>query len=223
MDIINDDFSKLGYFLMYKNRKKISRNCSGGILVLVRAKYRKLCKEISTNNNSCLWFRINKSVFGYDKDILCAAVYLPPENSKYSDIGIFDDFVTDLITLNPNNDYYVLMIGDFNSRVYPNNDFVTFDYELFEHANLDDAMVDSLLEEDTLQGLGIPCERVSLDKKANNYGKKLIELCKSSSLYILMAVPVKTNTLEAILLLKIALLTVCLAQPIFYLSAYLSR
>ena len=89
---------------------------SGRIFVFVRNKYWSNTKILTSNNSSCLWFRINKNVLGFDKDLLCGALYIPPEGSKYSDIGMFDDLTTDLINFNNANQYYVLIMGDFNSR-----------------------------------------------------------------------------------------------------------
>ena len=62
-------------------------------------------------------FRLNKNVLGFNKDLLCGAMYIPPEGSKYSDIDMFDCLTTDLINFNNDNQYYVLIIGDFNSRI----------------------------------------------------------------------------------------------------------
>ena len=61
------------------------------------------CKEIKTNNKACLWFLLKKKMFNVDKDIICGAIYLPPEGSMYSDIGMYDDIENDLMLLNPRN------------------------------------------------------------------------------------------------------------------------
>ena len=47
---------------------------------------------------------------------------LPPEGSKYSDVGLFDDLSLDLVHMHPDNKYYVLLMGDFNSRTANQSD-----------------------------------------------------------------------------------------------------
>ena len=95
-----------------KNRFSIS----GGILVAIKNYLYENCKEIKTDNKACLWFLLKKKMFNVDKDILCDAIYLPPEGSMYSDIGMYDDIENDLMLLNPRNLYYTMLAGDFNAR-----------------------------------------------------------------------------------------------------------
>ena len=83
--IIMNNFSNMGYSLLFKIRKKLSAYRSGGIIVFVRNKYWSNTKKLSSNSSSCLRFRINKNVLGFDKDLLCGALYIPPKGSKYSD------------------------------------------------------------------------------------------------------------------------------------------
>ena len=60
-------------------------------------------------------------------------MYIPPKGSKYSEIGMFDDLTTDLINFNNDNQYYVLIMGDFNSRTGTQQDFplIIFFYMMF--------------------------------------------------------------------------------------------
>ena len=54
-------------------------------------------------------------------------MYIPPGGSEYLDIGMFDDLTTDLIDFNNDNQYYVLIIGDFNSRIGTQQYFISFE------------------------------------------------------------------------------------------------
>ena len=97
---------------------------------------------------------------------------------------MFDDLTTDLINFNNDNQYYVLIMGDFNSRTGTQQDFISFDYNFLHDVYLDDALTDTLVDEDTLQTLGISQNRTSSDTTSNNYGNSLIDFCKSSSFYL---------------------------------------
>ena len=65
---------------------------------------------------------MDKSLFGLDKDILSVNVYIPPEGSPYYNItGVNSDGVSNLedsifdnVLLD--NDVYVMLNGDLNSR-----------------------------------------------------------------------------------------------------------
>ena len=65
---------------------------SGGICVFVR---KNLCKYVSvknqfTHSSHCtLWFEIDDRLLF--NETLFGVIYIPPENSLYSDISMFDD------------------------------------------------------------------------------------------------------------------------------------
>ena len=150
VDNISKKLSDLGYFIFTKNRSHCSTHRSGGILVAIRNTLQNYCKQIESDCTACLWFSVDKCVFGYEKDLLCGAVYLPPEGTKYSDINLFDDFEGDLLHINANKTFQVLMTGD----------------------------------EESLERLDIPVVRKTEDNVCNNYGRRFIEFCKMSTLYI---------------------------------------
>ena len=131
-----------------------------------------------------MWFKLDKSIFGYEKDVLCGAVYIPPEGTKYSEIGLFDDLATDIISLNANNTSDIILIGDFTARTQTKPDFVSIDYDLLQDLNLEYALSDSISEKEILLKLSIPLTRKNSDANSNNYGNKLVNFCKVSSLYI---------------------------------------
>ena len=121
-------------------------------------------------------------MFGYDKDVLCGAVYIPPEGSKYSDVGLFDDLSLDLVHMNLDNKDYVLLMGDYNSRTANQSDvsYVDFMYP----NDISDDTDNPVMDGDTLASFSIPETRASSDKNCNNYGNRLPDFCKSSSIYI---------------------------------------
>ena len=126
-----------------------------------------------------MWFKLDKSIFGYEKDVLCGVVYIPPEVTKY--IGMFDDLATDIISLNANNTSDILFMGDLNARTLTKPDFVSLDSDLLQDIIL---LSNSISEEEILHRLGIPLTRKNSDANSNNYGNKLLDFSKVSYLYI---------------------------------------
>ena len=56
---------------------------------------------------------------------------------------------------------------------------------MFHEINVDLAIADILEDEQTLESLGVPTTRSSKDDKpTNNFGRRLIDLCKTAPLYI---------------------------------------
>ncbi|CAG2225518.1 C1QL [Mytilus edulis] len=119
----------------------------------------------------------NKFLFG--------CIYIPPENSKYSSEEAFTEIEEELLFFSHdiNN---IALVSDFNSRTGHMSDIVEIDENLFDM--LDIVNASEIMNENTLCvnnfiKKGIPLERYSEDKIiVNNYGRKLIELCKRCSL-----------------------------------------
>jgi hypothetical protein len=99
-------------------------------------------------------------------NILLGVVYVPPENSKYSSIEIFNEIENDLLLLEKSHTGGICLVGDFNSRCNNMSDLPS-DRE---------CKYNSITDNCTLYCSNIP-ERISWDKGSNNYGKRLIELC----------------------------------------------
>ena len=62
-------------------------------IVFVRNKYWSTTKILTSNNSSCLWFRINKNVIGFDKDLLCGALFIPPMDHVFTLKSLIDIFL----------------------------------------------------------------------------------------------------------------------------------
>ena len=78
----------------------------------------------------------------------------------------------------------MLKHGDFNSRTSEESDFIDFDRELGNNENVEHLLFDTsnvyMLEE-----LVIPLRRVNEHKVINQYGRKLLDLCKYNDVFIL--------------------------------------
>ena len=169
-------FDEFDFDIACSNRKRLSFHRSGGLAVLYKKRFKQFvtfCEHENKNKKCSMWFTINKHLCGTDRDILAGAVYIPPEGSRYSNLDLFDELDNSIIDLK--NIYcqnsHILLLGDFNAHTKTSNDFIRGN--VFSEAFVSDLN-------------GFPCDeyipppRFSYDKqKVNNYGYRLLELCKS--------------------------------------------
>jgi hypothetical protein len=71
-----------------------------------------------------VWFEISKQITGYDKKLLIGAVYIPPENSKYSRRDAFSLIELEMQELNY-DEKHVIFAGNFNARTATDTEFLT--------------------------------------------------------------------------------------------------
>ena len=129
-----------------------------------------------------LWFTVNNSLF--HELVLFGTIYIPPESSSYSNISIFDSIENDLISLNPENNHKICLLGDFNAHTSNAEDFIYVNEHICDTFNLDD-VTRQVLNKSLLEDLGITTARYSSDKsKIDNYGFRLLSLCKSFDIHI---------------------------------------
>ena len=154
-----------------------ARYRSGGIAILVRDNIYDTVQIVKNSGDFFYWFTCSIC-----SNISFCATYIPPEGSTYTDISLFDDLESDLLELNQNNSQ-VCLLGDFNARTGNNYDFVPFDetIEQFLHSENPYDELNRL----TISDLGFSNERHNSDVlQVNNYGKRLLEVCKSCNLCI---------------------------------------
>ena len=109
-----------------KNRRTITKVRSGGIILAVKDTVLKHVKIINTSCKYVLWFRLSKSFVNTDEDVIFGIVYLPPEGSRYASSDCFLDIESELISIS-NDNKYVCLMGDFNSRVGHLHDWFSAD------------------------------------------------------------------------------------------------
>ena len=159
--------------------RPISKNAlrnSGGISVFVNnyiLKYADVTHLKSLSNN-VLWLLVTSRNVMFP-NMLLGFVYMSPENSSiHSNESLFDIIENELAGFK--NDYpghSTFVLGDFNAYTSTNADYITLD-DAFPTLN------DTQYTEDT-----IPPPRYNSDqKRVNNYGLKLLQLCKSAGLRI---------------------------------------
>ena len=129
--------------------------------------------EIVNNHlDTIIWIKLDHNFFNLENDIYVCGTYLWGEDSPAYNIANVDLFEI----LENDIDYYeglgsVYVMGDLNSRVGTKHDFIIQDSVNF---CTDDS--DYIPDE--------PLHRASLDRKCNNQGIKMLDLCKSTFLRI---------------------------------------
>ena len=73
-------------------------------------------------------FKTEKGFLNSTKDILVCGVYMPPCNSKYFDIELFDQLEQDVVHLSSTGS--VILMGDFNSRTGKHSDILSHKREM---------------------------------------------------------------------------------------------
>ena len=86
----------------------------------------------------------------------------------------------DILELNQINNFQICLLGDFNARTANQSDLVPFDENIEQFLHSDNS--NDEMNRISIGDLGFPTERQDL--QLNNYGKRLLEMCKSFRLCI---------------------------------------
>ena len=122
-----------------------------------------------------IWIKIAET-------FILGALYLPYEGSIYYKRGVFEDLTMDICSIKSQYDLPLLLIGDFNSRTGLLNEI----WMLETHDDLLDLSYFNYPDIiNIFNSLNIPIKRANKDKKTNNNGHKLIEMCMIHDLCIL--------------------------------------
>ena len=122
-----------------------------------------------------MWLKLDKKFFRMTQDLYLAVVYVCPQYSSYSQKSddIFEHIERDIAHFSSDGSQF-LICGDFNARTNVSEDYCTSD-------NIDDFV---RLPHAYIQD--IPMPRLNMDTSStNNYGDKLLDLCKGTGLRIL--------------------------------------
>ena len=147
-----------------------------GACILVKQDIAKFFKLIEGTSRQTIWLSVDKKLTG--NEFILGSVYVPCESSLYYDAKVFEDLFTDISLF----DLPVCLIGDFNARtgelndVTDCNDFVEQFYGLNE--------VQDFIPAEYLTRNSASFIRSNMDKKVNNSGRMLIQMCHSLGLNI---------------------------------------
>ena len=175
VDNFNADFFH-GYTTFCQPSKKLSQagRPSGGVLCLIKNEFLPWVKEIKAKFGFLLLFIIDKKLFDLSKDVLYVCAYIPPEGSNYySTFGDEGDGITMLenclFDILIENDLFVLLSGDLNSRIANTASYILKENEIFD-----------LFDKDRTNW-----SRKSQDVIMNGYGKTMLNMCTALDLCIL--------------------------------------
>ena len=185
--------------LLSKHRKKnISKHKSGGIALAYRKSLKQYITLIDTESRLVLWFATSKRLTKTE-DILRAVIYIPPESSDYAINNPYQEIENELYTLQTNSHIF-LLLGDFNSRTNNLIDYIEIDEYICTHFNSDELFFEyekeiSIFFNDQQNCVSI--HRRNSDTGINNYGYRLLDLCKCTNLYILNERTARDNGIGA--------------------------
>lgn len=161
-------------------RKLTNATQGGGIIVLIDLKVKQHIDVCEIICDSIVWLKIDKNLLCQTKDVYLAkkGVYIPPVNSVY-----YNKYNCDLFfELEASLNRYtlvgeIMLMGDFNSRTSTVCDFVHDDSI---HSSIERRLSDlfNYIPDDKYD------VRVNPDNVVNQFGNRLIDLCKSSSIRI---------------------------------------
>lgn len=180
----DDVISCEGYTFFNQPRKQSYIRKSGGIGFFVRDNLVKFVTIIDSTSEYISWLKVSKKHHKLSENILIGAVYIPPQQSRFFNDDEYDLFEQEMTSACGNDDY-VCILGDFNAQTGELTDFTSADSFFSEHFHFDQQTIDFFDQNCVLEANNIKLNRTSKDKKKNNLGFRLIDICKNDNLFIL--------------------------------------
>ena len=153
---------------------------SGGISLFVNNKIANGVDIAIKEHDWLIWNKFRKDYFNLDCDLYVACFYLPPVSSTHRVEDPFGIIENDI--LNFPSESMFLLVGDHNARVGELADFVLAEC-LDEPFNFPSPCYLDTLCIQAMDAAG-RLSRVTPDHYINDYGRRLIELCKTTSTLI---------------------------------------
>ncbi|CAG2212946.1 unnamed protein product [Mytilus edulis] len=189
--------------------RKGAKHKSGGIVVFVKEFLYSNIEVLECSSENALWFIVNNILY---EPVLFGACYIPPESSDYSSIDIFDVIETELLKNAVDKNCKVCLLGDFNAHTGKKDDFVEMNHYVSESVQLDKEIKQNFDFVD-LDALGICTKRSSLDKSVDNYGNRLLLLCKDLNLLIANGRLFKDKNIGALTCKESTVVDYCIMSP----------
>ena len=170
----HDTFELNGYEQFVFPRKK---GRGGGMVVFYKSSLIKNVKLVENFFDCIIWLQINP-LSANCKSIYIASCYFPPENSVFynrNDVDLFQILEDTTCKYMKENSTYV--IGDLNSRCGIRDDFILNDVL---SADTNDSL-QNVIHYNSDSGSET---RNSADKTVNQFGRKLIDYCKTTGMRI---------------------------------------
>jgi hypothetical protein len=97
---------------------------SGGVVVFVKSSIFVIIEVLKSSSEDVLWFILKDVLYA---PVVFGAMCIPPENSIYSSIDIFDVIEDDILKFVAEKNCKVCLLGDFDARSGTKDDFVNLD------------------------------------------------------------------------------------------------
>ena len=170
-----DELPIEGFVNYNYNRKHINsaaKRGSGGICWYIRNIFKSYVKPVLHHEDNLVWFSVTQNLSSKTRPVALGAVYFPPIGSIYNcDKSYFAMLEQDCLHLMDKFD--IIICGDFNARTACLPDF------LLEIEGSDGNVIpQSVMAEKQFTGV-MTDPRISQDTVANEYGKELLDFCKS--------------------------------------------
>ena len=172
----NSKMHSIGNFHYHYICRNVSNNNRhfGGIAIIIKSYIKPHVKILKNTNVDYQRVKLEKTFFGFKKDLFICVTYNPPISSKYTQElkhDVLDCIEKDITHYNKLGNS--LLCGDVNARISCENDFILNDESKFAPIYEDYKTDKNILK------------RQSRDTKIDQRGKELLDLCISNQLRIL--------------------------------------
>ena len=175
--ISNDfNFTSEGYVCKAIPRSKSKGIQGGGLYVMIKESYSRHISVCEVVADTFVWIKFHGELFNFNEDLYMCGAYLPPANSKYHtlyDCEIFRLLEENITSYSRKGK--ICLVGDLNCRTANIPDFIENDSV---HNSLQNQL-SNIFEYSVDENM---TERNNPDIELNDYGSKLIKLCKSTGL-----------------------------------------
>ena len=173
-----------GYNFISMPRKQKYVRKSGGIGFFVKDEIYDYVSHVESSSDYITWLKIKRSYSNTEQDIMIGVIYVPPQSSRYYNADDFVALKEETTSVCSKSDY-VYLTGDFNAQTANMKDYTCLDRSFDKFLDLDQDTISFFDEKSFLVQNNIQVERFSVDKKKNNTGYRVIDLCKNNNLFLL--------------------------------------
>ena len=192
----SNDLDIVGFrkpFCKFRKRKRFGRRDSGGLCVYFRKNLVAGVEEINWDYEDGLLFKLKGLFFGWKEDVYLFCIYMRSNQSTRENVNegpnCYDELLDKLSRVPGNADIFVA--GDFNARVSNRNECLIESSQFCidnQRENsldwMDNGNENAIFEADFYEN-NMSCKRENKDKKVNDYGIRLLNLCNAVDLCIL--------------------------------------
>lgn len=155
-----------------------SKGKGGGIILLVKKYISKSIHVLKCVYDTAIWVKIDKGLVLCPSDIFMCCLYIPHENNTYYNLydkNIFEELEYDIRTYSDLGS--ISLIGDWKCRVGTQFDYI-------ENDCISNQLYETLRDMFNYDSDSYFTVRLSEDTHVNDFGRRMIEMCKSFGLRI---------------------------------------